>query len=366
MKERESQMYRTRLILLLCTASLLAACQEPAQDAPEVRPVRTMIADPRPIPDDRRAIGEIRPRQESELGFLVSGKIVQRAVDAGALVKKGDLIARIEDADYRNKLKAAEADYAAADAAVVESRGAEDRARTLLAQGSTTRVIYESAVKNLRSGEAKVESTKASLELARDQLRYTELRAEFDGVVTAIGAEVGQVVSSGKMIVKLAPPEAKDAVFTIAESVFGDGRADERPDLVVSLLSHPDVTADGQLREISPIADPNTRTYQVKVTLKDPPDQMRFGASIVGRRKGETTPCVVLPAAALFDKAGEPAVWIVEKGGELNLKNVTVARYESDRVVVSDGLAKGDVVVTAGVNRLRERQKVRIAHGGPQ
>jgi multidrug efflux pump subunit AcrA (membrane-fusion protein) len=100
------------------------------------------------------------------------------------------------------------------------------------------------------------------------------------------------------------------------------------------------------------------------VTLKDPPEQMRFGASIVGRRKGAVAPSVVLPAAALFDKSGEPAVWVVTSAGELELKTVVVARYETDRVVISDGLAKGDVVVTAGVNRLRERQKVRIAQGG--
>jgi RND family efflux transporter MFP subunit len=360
-------MLRKRLILLLCGAAcLLAACEEKPHEAVEIRAVRTMVADPQPIPDDRRAIGEVRPRHESELGFLVSGKIVARAVDAGAVVRRGDLIAKVEDTDYRNKLKAAEADFAAADAAIVESRSAEERARILLAQGSTTRVIFEQAQKNLRSSEAKVESTRASLELARDQLRYTELRAEFDGVVTAIGAEVGQVVSSGKMIVKLAPPDEKDAVFAIAESVFGDGHAGDRPELVVSLLSHPDVTADGVVREISPIADPNTRTFQVKVTLKDPPDQMRFGASIVGRRKALSAPGVVLPAGALFDKGGEPAVWVVERSGELELKTVVVARYETDRVVISDGLAKGDLVVTAGVNRLRERQKVRIAQGGSQ
>jgi RND family efflux transporter MFP subunit len=352
-------------MLLACASALaLAACQEQRVEAPEIRAVRTMVADPRLLPDDRRAIGEIRPRHESELGFLVSGKVVQRAVDVGALVKRGDLIAKVEDTDYRNKLRAAEADYIAADAAVVESRSAEERARTLLAQGSTTRVIFESAQKNLRSSEAKVESTKASLELAKDQLSYTELHAEFDGVVTAVGAEVGQVVSSGKMIIKLAPPEAKDAVFAIAESVLGNGSTGERPELSIALLSHPDITVDGVVREISPIADPTTRTFQVKVTLKDAPEQMRFGASVIGRRKMAAVPSVVLPAGALFDKAGEPAVWVVAPGGELELKTVVVARYETDRVVISDGLAKGDVVVTAGVNRLRERQKVRIAQGG--
>jgi multidrug efflux pump subunit AcrA (membrane-fusion protein) len=103
----------------------------------------------------------------------------------------------------------------------------------------------------------------------------------------------------------------------------------------------------------------------VKVTLKDPPEQMRFGGSVVGRVKASTAPVVVLPGSALFDKGGRPAVWVVDPArGSLRLRPVTVARYETDRVVVGEGLAKGDVVVTAGVNRLREDQKVRVSEGG--
>ena len=121
---------------------------------------------------------------------------------------------------------------------------------------------------------------------------------------------------------------------------------------------------DGIVREISPVADPATRTYQVKVTLRNPPEQMRFGASVVGRLKTETAAVVVLPGSALFDKDGKPAVWVVDAAkGSVALKNVVVARYETDRVVIGEGLQKGDIVVTAGVNRLREGQKVRLAEG---
>jgi RND family efflux transporter MFP subunit len=203
---------------------------------------------------------------------------------------------------------------------------------------------------------------------ARPELSYCELRAEFDGVVTSVGAEAGQVVSSGKMVVKVAQAGDKDAVFSIAESVFGAQKADiERPEIVVVLLSDPGVSAEGVVREISPVADPATRTYQVKVTLKDPPEQMRFGGSVVGQRKSSTTPAVVLPGSALFDKNGKPAVWVADAAsGSLALRPVTVTRYETDRVIVSDGLAKGDIVVTAGVNRLRENQKVRLADGSGQ
>src|SRR5262249_15249379 len=136
----------------------------------------------------------------------------------------------------------------------------------------------------------------------------------------------------------------------------------ERPEISVQLLSNPAVVAEGVVREISPIADPVTRTYLVKVTLSDAPEQMRFGASIVGRLKASSTPVTVLRGCVLFDMSGQPAVWVVDpKKGTCGLRAVTVARYESDRVIINDGLAQGDVVVTAGVNRLRENQKVRVA-----
>ncbi len=358
-------MARRWTMLLLGLGLPLAGCGDVASNAPEVRPVRIQLVEPKLIEDERRAVGEVRPRHESELGFRVTGKVIARPVDVGATVRKGDLLARLDAQDYRNRLKSAEADIVAAQAVLVEAQGAEDRLRQLMGNGFTTRANYDAALKNLRSAEAKVEQAAAALDLARDQLAYTELHAEFDGVVTAVGAEPGQVVNSGAMIARLARPGDKDAVFTIAESAIGDRTDAERAVILVSLLSNPALGTEGIVREVSPIADPTTRTYQVKVTLKDAPEQMRFGSSVVGRLKASTTPVVVLPASALFDKGGEPAVWLVDPvHGSLELKRVVVARYETDRVIVSEGLAKGDRVVTAGVNRLRENQKVRLAEGG--
>src|SRR5262249_10940546 len=159
---------------------------------------------------------------------------------------------------------------------------------------NTTRANYDVALKNLHSAEAKLDTAKTAMEMARDQLAYAELRADFDGIVTAVGAEAGQVVNVGQMIVRLARPSDKDAVFSIAESVSADKRTDaERPEIVALLLSTPSISAEGIVREISPVADPATRTFQVKVTLKNPPEQMRFGGSVVGRVKTPTTPAVV-------------------------------------------------------------------------
>jgi RND family efflux transporter MFP subunit len=273
------------------------------------------------------------------------------------------VLARLDEQEYRNRLKSAQADIVAAEAVLEEAQGAEGRLRQLLATGTTTRANYETSLKNLRSAEAKLDSAKAARDLAKDQLSYADLIAEFDGIVTAVGAEPGQVVNIGQMIVRLARPTDKDAVFAIAESAFrGQPSGGQRPEVTVALLSNPNISADGVVREVAPVADPATRTYQVKVTLKDPPEQMRFGASVIGRLKVATAPVVVLPATALFDKAGQTAVWVVDAAtGVVSLKPVVVSRYETDRVILSSGLAKGDVVVTAGVNRLREGQKVRLA-----
>ncbi|WP_119273701.1 efflux RND transporter periplasmic adaptor subunit [Taklimakanibacter deserti] len=354
---------------LLAGAAFLAVLGWPESEARDIAPepqaelhlVRTTTVRAELIGESYSAIGEIRPRQESDFGFRVSGKLVERLVDVGATVEKGALLARIEDQDYRNRLLSAKADRAAAEAVFVEAEAAEARSSALIVKGFTTRANHQLAVKNLRSAEAKLDSAKVAYAMAEDQLRYTELRADFSGVVTEVMAEPGQIVNVGQMILRIADPSEKDAVFSIAESAFAHPpEPGETPKITVSLLSNPNVAVTGTVREIAPVADDTTRTYKVKVALMDAGDEMRFGASVSGRVERMTKPVMVLPGSALFDRAGAPAVWVVEKGSEVRLKPVTVARYETDRIIVSDGLAQGDIVVTAGVNRLRENQKVRL------
>lgn len=340
---------------------LLVGCNEIEPEKTGVRPVRTAVVDPKPIEDDRQAVGEIRPRQESDLGFRVGGKVVSRSVDVGASVKQGDLLARMDEQDFQNKQRSAEADVASAEAVLIEAQATEDRQSQLIEKAVTTKANYEAAVKNRRSAEAKLESAKAALELAKDQMKYTELKADFDGIVTAVGVEPGQVVNSGQMVVRLAKPNEIDAVFNVAEAAFKDRQPGERPAVIVNLLSSPNIAAEGIVREVSPVADPATRTYQVKVALEKPPYAMRFGASVMGRLKATTAPVVVLPGSSIYDKSGKPAVWVyVAETSSVGLRPVTVSRFETDRVVISDGLAKGDIVVTAGANRLRDGQKVRL------
>jgi RND family efflux transporter MFP subunit len=164
------------------------------------------------------------------------------------------------------------------------------------------------------------------------------------------------------MAVKLARAEDKDGVFNIAETAFNQISDPHLIEVLVWPLSNPDLAVEGVVREISPVADPATRTYTVKVTLKNPPPQMRFGTSIGGRLKTDAGFAVALPLSALFETSGAPAVWVLDQQtGSLSLRPITLARYEANTVVVASGLAKGDIVVTAGVNTLRVGQKVRLA-----
>jgi RND family efflux transporter MFP subunit len=338
----------------------LAGCK-PQATSVEVRPVRTVVVDPKPILDDRQAVGDVKPRYESDLSFRVDGKLVSRRVDVGASVKQGDILATLDVQDYQNKLNSAGADVAAAEAAFVEAQSTESRLGKLVKNGWTPQANYETALHNLRATEAKLASARASLALTRDQLNYTELKAEFDGVITVVGAEAGQNVTSGQMVVKLARLTDKDGVFNIAETALLDHR-NENAEVIVWPLSNPQQTIEGVVREVSPVADATTRTYTVKVTLNDPPPSLRFGMSIGGRWKGSTAPVVALPLSVVFEKNGSPAVWVFDpQSGSARLKPVMIARYEAETVVIAGGLAKGALVITAGINTLRDGQKVRLA-----
>jgi RND family efflux transporter MFP subunit len=351
---------RCYISVFLAFLIVLTGCKP--EDAPvESRLVRTLVVNPRPIGEDRQAIGEVKPRYESDLSFRVAGKVLSRLVDVGAWVRQGDTLATLDTQDYQNRLRSAEAEVSSAEAALINAQGTEARQAKLLKDGWTPKATYDNALQNLQVAEARFKVAKVNLDLTRDQLNYTTLKAEFDGVITAVGAEAGQNVNAGQMVVKLARPDDKDGVFNIAETAFTD-ISKSQLEVTVWPLSNPELAVDGVVREISPVADPVTRTYTIKVTLKNPPSQLRFGMSIGGRLKGDAALAVALPFSALFEKNGSPAVWVLDQqSNSLTLRPITVARYDANTVIVAGGLSRGDIVVTAGVNTLTVGQKVRLA-----
>lgn len=355
--------FKVLYVVAACGCLPLAACDEP-EVAPQVegRPVRTVIAKSAAWAETPSQVGEIRPHQESDLGFKISGRLVERLVDLGDTVRKGDILARLDPQDEHNEVAAARADLASARATLVQAEADERRQADLHSGGWATKARYDAAVQARDAARAGVRAAEAKLQLAEDRLGYAVLHAPENGAISAIGAEPGQVVGVGQMVVRLADLERKDAVFTLSESAVL--HLPDDLDVDVHLLDAPDIVGHGRVTQIAPNADPVTRTYTVKVALSEAPDAMRLGMSVVGRVQLEQQRVMPLPASALFDKDGKPAVWVVDPGTQtVDLVPVELASSDADRVLVATGLPEGAVVVTAGVQRLWPGLQVRPLDG---
>ena len=345
---------------------VLLGCEQPAPPPAEATLVRALGVQMTQFDRTAALTGEIQSRRESDLGFRVGGKVIERLVDVGATVVEGDLLARLDSQDQQNALKAAQSDLAAAQASIEQSRTQEERQRKLLADGYTTRTQYDNAQRRYAQAQAELAGAQAKLRLAQDTLSYTELRADRAGVITAKGAEPGQVVASGQMVVRLADPNEREAVFQVPGAGLRlDRESAELPPVEVRLVSDQNLVTEGTIREVSPGVDPVTRTYTVKVALIDPPPAFLLGSSVVGRAKLPTQSVINLPSSALFQTAqGEPAVWVVDQPQDtVSLRPVSVLQYDTGTVTVSSGLNTGETVVIGGSQKLRPGQNVTIRQG---
>jgi RND family efflux transporter MFP subunit len=284
-------------------------------------------------------------------------------VSVGDPVAPGQIVAKIESQDYQNALRSAEADLGSAQAVLATAQNTEGRQSQLLSKGYTTRVQYDQAEQQLKTAQAQVESAQAKLQNAKDNLTYTDLKSDVAGTVTAKGAEPGEVVAAGRMVLQVATQGGRDAVFNVPAQLIR--RSPRNPEVTVALSDDPAVVATGHVREVAPQADAATGTYVVKVGLDNPPDTMRLGATIIGQVKMQSEPVIQLPGTALTQSQGKPAVWIVDPESKtVSLLPVTVGHYDTSSISVTDGLKDGDLVVTAGVQALRPGQEVRLLETG--
>ncbi|MBV9251407.1 MAG: efflux RND transporter periplasmic adaptor subunit, partial [Acetobacteraceae bacterium] len=227
-------------------------------------------------------------------------------------------------------------------------------------QGWSTRVQFDATEKAFLSAKAEVDSDAAQLHSAEDQLGYTKLLADASGPVIAKGAEAGEVVRAGQMIVTIAHGDGADAVFDVPAALLRQ----VSPDALISiaLTDDPTVHTVGQVRELAPQADPVTRSYRVKVGLSEWPEAMRLGATITGQTRMLAPAGIELPATALTMMDNKPAVWVVDRASQqVSLQPVELQRQDSSGIIVTGGLKGGEIVVTAGVHALRPGQKVRLA-----
>ncbi len=349
--------------LLLAIAALGAGCAPKAELAEDVRPVRVTRA----VAVDTRGAtafaAEIKARYETDLSFRVAGKILARTVDLGASVKKGQVLARLDAQDANLNVAAARANLASADSDLEFARAELARYKDLRDRNFVSQGVFDQKDNAFKAASARRDAAAAQAGVSGNQAGYTTLAADADGVITGVNAEPGQVVSAGQAVVRVARLGEKDAVFNVGENQVAQIRAN--PQANISLWSAPGRLYGGRVREIAAAADAATRTYQVKVAIADADDAMRWGMSAnVGFTGGTAAArAILLPMTALAqtdDKSGaKPAVWVVGGDQKVQLRPVAIGRYGESMVEVTQGLTGGELVVTAGVHKLKAGQSVK-------
>nr|WP_027534134.1 efflux RND transporter periplasmic adaptor subunit [Bradyrhizobium sp. WSM3983] len=307
--------------------------------------------------------GDVQARVLAELSFRVSGRVTERLVDVGAHVNAGDVLARLDTNQQQADLEAAVAKVAGAETEVRVTSATFTRQNTLFAQGFTTRSTFEQAQEDLRKAQASLESAKAEVGTAKDNLSYTELRAESPGVITARNLEVGQVAQTAQSAFTLAHDGARDAVFDVYESIFFE--QPETSAITLALVSDPAVTAQGRTREVAATIDPKTGTVRVKIAIDSPPAKMTLGSAVSGTVRWTPRDRIVVPWSALAVAGAAPAVWVVDPERKtVSLKPIAVDSYDTGIIVIKSGVQPGDRVVTDGGKLLSPGQIVTFSAEG--
>ena len=343
-----------RASLGLAALMLLSACGKAPLPPEPLRPVLTTVLGARAEHGEITYTGEVRSRYETPLAFRIPGKIAARLVDAGARVKAGDVLARLDPADTALTAAAASAQLELAEADVRRYR--ELRSKNFVSQAA------------LDAKETSFKATRAQADLARNQSAYTVLRADHAGVVELVAAEVGQVVAAGQAVIRVARTDALEVALAIPEARRSELRLAKAAR--ISLWSDEDAAYQGVLRELSAVADGATRTYAARVAIVKPDDRVLLGMTakvtfLRDQAEASAAAALAVPLTAIFQQDGQPALWVVGADQTLTLRPVTVAAYGETTATLASGVDTGERIVVAGVHRLSAGEKIRAVDALP-
>jgi RND family efflux transporter MFP subunit len=344
---------------LAVLAVALAGCNDQVAEKPApARPVLVATAHYEAATPERSFVGTIRPRIESDMGFRVPGKVAKRLVEVGQTVDVGQPLATLDEVDLKLQAEQATAELSAATGVLAQAAAAEQRAKDLRGKGWATDAQMDQARAAADEARARLNRAERSVDLTNNSLSYATLEADARGVVTATLIEPGQVVAAGQTSIRVARFAEKEAVVAIPETLVGRAKTGSAS---VTLWSEPGKKYTAKLREISPSADPATRTYLAKFSLPGAGDSVSLGMTATLTLADSATDRVAkLPLSALYNQGGSPSLYVVDEAGSIALKPVTVKAYESDNVVITDGVDEGSRVVALGVQKLDPAQKVRV------
>ena len=345
--------------LILLPAFALAGCGKKTEaESKPSRPVLVAAVKYQPESPARSFVGTIKPRVETDIGFRVPGKVAKRLVEVGQTVEIGQPLATLDEVDLQLQAEQSVAEFTAATGVLGQASAAEGRANELRAKGWSTQAQVDQAKASADEARARLNRAERSVTLTKNSLSYATLLADTRGVVTATLIDPGQVVASGQTAVRVARFGEKEAVVAIPETLVGrakDGSAS------VSLWSEPGKKYAAKLREIAPNADPATRTYLAKFSLREADDKVSLGMTATLTLADPTTERVArLPLSSLFSQGTNPSLYTVNDNGDVALKPVKVKAYESNDVIISGGVDEGAKVVVLGVQKLDPAQKARV------
>jgi len=372
-----TSLLRVAVISLSATfgVAMLVACSPQAATAPPeiIRPVKTITVGTSSATASSMYSAEIRPRIESQLAFRVGGKVVERLVEIGATVRQGQVLMRLDPADLQLSSNAALAQVAVAKANDDVAQAALKRSQELARQNFISSGALDQATGQANVTRAALAAAEANSALGINATQYGVLKADADGVVTALNAEVGQIVAPGTPVLKVSAGSQKDVVFSVPENVIG--LLKRGAPVGVQLWSKSGVTIAATVRDVAAVADPLTRTFMIKAALMDASNAAPLGSTATvllsaptGSKASASATALVIPLASVIEAQGKTAVWVVETSANVSVVTKRVvtlapalpASAADAQVVVVAGLVQGQLVVTAGVHTLADGQKVRL------
>jgi membrane fusion protein, multidrug efflux system len=343
---------------VIAMALLLVACSEKPPVVEDIRPVRAIKISPAGAENVVELAGEIQPRYESRLGFRVGGKVIARQVEIGSVVKRGQLLMQIDPRDLQLSQSQANASVNAAASNLSLAKAEYERYRELRQKNFVSQAVLDAKEAAYKSALANHEQSNAALNIATNQNSYANLVADADGVVTALQAEAGQVVAAGTPVVQLARTGEKEARISIPEDQVEMVR--QVKEMQVRIWANQALVLRGQLRELSPVADPATRTYTAKISIPNAPPEVRLGMTATVRFITKADKNLIrLPLTALLNEKNQTSIWVIENGAVKSVP-VQVGGVMGNEVVIASGVNAGQMIVTAGVNTLRAGQKVHV------
>jgi RND family efflux transporter MFP subunit len=348
-----------RILTAIMVASLLSlgGCEQQTQADPRTAEALVRIVPVAPAAPEQRAFtGTVAARVQSDLGFRVSGKVVERLVDTGQVIRAGTPLYRIDPTDFEHAITAQLGNVAAAKARLIQAAADEKRYRRLLQTGAVSASDYDAAKAAADSARALLDAAQAQLKIAQDEREYSTLLADAEGTVVEALAEPGQVVSAGQVVVKVAHLGPREAAVNLPETIRPQIGSAAQASLYGSALR-----SAAHLRQLSDAADPLTRTYEARYVLDGEVAAAPLGATVTILLPNEAADRVAVPLGALRDEGKEAGVWVLdEKTSTVAFRPVRIDQVGDETAILSSGLAVGDRIVALGAHLLHEGQRVRV------